>query len=172
MVSLLSAKARRSTKITTVRYRRLLMVLYRTSPFAECLTLSKVIFAECLSMPRVLLTANAVTINSWILPSVRLEVLDKELDFGSGIKDSCVTDTNIYVWASYRWTQNDQARRRVFSLRAYPFHHTRVLSVRIYGMCEQWHLLKSRGSSTRQSVIGRLEPRAVPRHWSVGCTCI
>jgi hypothetical protein len=37
----------RSAKITLVSYRRLLAVLYRASPFAECLTLGKEVFVEC-----------------------------------------------------------------------------------------------------------------------------
>jgi hypothetical protein len=69
VASLPSAKARRSTKITTVRYRWLLMALWRASRFAECLTLVKVVFAECLPVPRVLLSANTVVTESGTLPS-------------------------------------------------------------------------------------------------------
>jgi hypothetical protein len=44
--SLLSAKARRSVKITAVSYRRLLTALCRAPPFAKCLALGKGFFAE------------------------------------------------------------------------------------------------------------------------------
>jgi hypothetical protein len=74
--SLSSVKARRSTKITAVSYRRLLTTLCRAPPFAECLALGKVFFAECLSVPRVLLSVNVVITESRNLPSA---ALDKEV---------------------------------------------------------------------------------------------
>jgi hypothetical protein len=73
IVYLPSAKGRRSAKLTTVRYRWLLMAICRVSPFAECLALSKVVFVECrLPLPRVLLSVNVVVTESRTLPSAPL----------------------------------------------------------------------------------------------------
>jgi hypothetical protein len=51
--SLRSVSVWRSSKVTTVSYRRLLTVLYRASPFAECATLGKGCRYGESSIPRV-----------------------------------------------------------------------------------------------------------------------
>jgi hypothetical protein len=67
-----SANARRSVKITTVSYRRLLTVLCRASLSVQCLPLGKAVFAECLPVSRVLLSVNMFVTESRNLPSVAL----------------------------------------------------------------------------------------------------
>jgi hypothetical protein len=66
--SLPGANIRRSVKITTVSYRRLLTALYWAPSFTECLALDKDFFAKCISVPRVLFSVNAVITESRSLP--------------------------------------------------------------------------------------------------------
>jgi hypothetical protein len=48
--SLSSVSAYCSAKVTAVSYRWLLTVLYRASPFTECLTLGKEVLAKCVTL--------------------------------------------------------------------------------------------------------------------------